>query len=389
MSDQKPMRIFVSLVTPFLYGMERSTIELFETLQPEVQSHFLLTYTTYRLDLPILRAVTKAQIPFSFLSDKKDWPTPRKPRSIMEGMAILRAIILGNRDTLRASRGSEMFFITSLRTPYSAFLAILAYWLRRKPVMYHWHDTLDKPSRLLRALGPLISHYVFVSEYTRARFEANNTWAITRNSPVIPNIIRYAPSSAPSPLPPNSRAILFVGQITRYKGVDLLIEAFLQIKADYPDITLHFIGTPHDDFRKYFFDAINDPECQGRITHWGYREDVDDFLKSAYILAQPSRPSLFAEAFGRSAVEAMAAGVPAICFRSGALPENVIHGETGLVCDEEDAKCLAHHIRTLLDDPSLRHRYAQQARTRYEKYYAPEILKAHWMTFLQSLRTEK
>jgi len=292
---------------------------------------------------------------------------------------------LGNRDTLRAARGHAVFYMASLRTPFSAFLAIVLYRLRGKPVVYGFHDTLSQPSRLLKLMGPLISHYVFHSDYAKQQFEAHNPWAVSRNSPIIPYSVKYTPTAAPSPLPSDSRVILFIGQIAKYKGADLLIEAFLKIKDAYPDVTLHFVGAPHADFEAEFRDALR---AEARIVAWGYRVDAHDFLKSAYVLVQPSRPSMVAESFGRGVVEAMAAGVPSVCFRSGALPEHVIHEETGLICDQESSDCLAQKLGLLLDQPDLRNTYVRQARARYDEYYAPEMLRERWIEFFQSLQSE-
>lgn len=388
MSKKKSVRVFVSFVTPFLYGMERSLIERFEILQPEIQSHFLMTYATFRLNLPVLDAVRKAGISYSFLNDRKDWQMLRKPRSILEAITVLRTLILANRDIFKSSIGEDIFYMPSLRTPYLAFLTILFYRLRKKAVVYGFHDSFNQHSRLLKLLGPLVSHYVFHSAYTQRQFELNNPWAVTRNSPIIPNIVKFVPSSTPSPLSSSSRAILFAGQIAKYKGADLLIEAFLQIKDSYPDVTLHFVGNPHKEFEDEFLKAINTPEAGGRINYWGYRNDVHDFLKSAYIFVQPSRPSLVNEAFGRGVIEAMAAGVPSVCFRSGALPEHVIHGVTGLICEDESASCLARHLQILIVDPMLRNTYAQQAQIRYREYYSPEIVRESWIAFFRSLRKQ-
>jgi|GEM_PF-2913255 len=74
MADQKQVKVFVSFITPYLYGMERSIIQQSALLQPEIISHLFMTYTTQRLNLPVLDAVKTAGIPYSFLSDKTDWP---------------------------------------------------------------------------------------------------------------------------------------------------------------------------------------------------------------------------------------------------------------------------------------------------------------------------
>jgi len=47
-------------------------------------------------------------------------------------------------------------------------------------------------------------------------------------------------------------------------------------------------------------------------------------------------PSKMNEPFGLTATEAMACGCPVICLRDGALPELVIDGVTGFICDTEE-----------------------------------------------------
>ena len=45
-----PCRVFVPFTTPFLYGMERAVIELFDALRPDVEPYFLHSsrYVLYR-----------------------------------------------------------------------------------------------------------------------------------------------------------------------------------------------------------------------------------------------------------------------------------------------------------------------------------------------------
>jgi glycosyltransferase involved in cell wall biosynthesis len=60
----------------------------------------------------------------------------------------------------------------------------------------------------------------------------------------------------------------------------------------------------------------------------------------------------------------------------------VAHEETGLICEEGSAECLAASLRRLLDDPELRDRCARQALHRYETLYAPERVRDQWLSML-------
>lgn len=200
MTERKMISVYVSLISPFLYGMERSVIERFEVLRPDIEPYFLLTYTIRRLRLPLLDAIVESKFDHAFLSDREGWSTLRKPRSLFELLRIVYTIVRGNIDTLRYSFGKDVFYMPSPRTPYSAFLVLIFYRLWRKPVVLGFHDTLQTPSVLLRWIRPLIPHFVFHSHYAKRAFEASNPWAINRNSPVIYNIVKYRPSASVSPL---------------------------------------------------------------------------------------------------------------------------------------------------------------------------------------------
>jgi glycosyltransferase involved in cell wall biosynthesis len=119
------------------------------------------------------------------------------------------------------------------------------------------------------------------------------------------------------------------------------------------------------------------------VHYWGYREDVSDVMRCAVIHVHPTPPSRFLESFGRSVVEAMAAGVPTICFRSGVLPEIVEHGRTGWVCEAESAAALAEGMQAILGDPRLREKLSCAAKQKYETCYSDAIVRARWLEWFK------
>jgi glycosyltransferase involved in cell wall biosynthesis len=68
------------------------------------------------------------------------------------------------------------------------------------------------------------------------------------------------------------------------------------------------------------------------------------------------------ESFGTSAVEAMAAGLPVIGTRSGALPEMVEDGRTGLLSRFGDVASMANDMRRVMTNPELRDHLRAEAR---------------------------
>lgn len=70
------------------------------------------------------------------------------------------------------------------------------------------------------------------------------------------------------------------------------------------------------------------------------------------------------ESFGRTVVEAMAAGLPVVGVADGGLLETVVHEETGLLGPADDVQALANHLERLVRDAPLRLRLGAAGRAR-------------------------
>ena len=72
-------------------------------------------------------------------------------------------------------------------------------------------------------------------------------------------------------------------------------------------------------------------------------------------------PSLLPESFGIVALEAAAAGKPAIVSDIGGLKDVVVDGETGYLAAPGDSGSLRRALRRLIEDPALRERMGRAA----------------------------
>ena len=73
-------------------------------------------------------------------------------------------------------------------------------------------------------------------------------------------------------------------------------------------------------------------------------------------------------------LEALAAGLPIVSTRHGAIPDTLRDGREALLVDPGDAAGLADALATLAADASLRRRLGAAARSRYEQSYRPARL---------------
>ena len=133
-------RVLIIFNDVSLYGMERATIETFDLLRPEVEPLFLMTYTTQRLDLGVLREIKRRHLPHRFLSDRRGWPRLAKPTSLGHLLRLLWAFVRGNSDSLRAARGQDAIYLPSPNHLGLALLPALWFRLTGRRVLLHFHQ---------------------------------------------------------------------------------------------------------------------------------------------------------------------------------------------------------------------------------------------------------
>lgn len=168
--------------------------------------------------------------------------------------------------------------------------------------------------------------------------------------------------------------LLHVARLTRWKGQKVAIEALARLKQLWPTLNggafpaLVFAGDAQgrDEYQREMADLAARLGVAGDIRMAGHVEDVPAALSVARVALAPS---IAPEAFGRSAVEAQAMGVPVIASKLGAQEETVIDGVTGLHAPPDDAAALARAMATLLlADPATKARFAGAARKNAGRY---------------------
>lgn len=156
-----------------------------------------------------------------------------------------------------------------------------------------------------------------------------------------------------------------VGRICHQKGVDVFVQAAIQIANQLPQARFAIVGDIEDPLIK--------EQCQDSIAYAGLNEvirfighvdDVAPVIKALDLLVAPSRW----EGFGMMLVEAMAAGVPIVASRVGAIPEVTQSGRTARLIGSEDADALAREIFTLASCDVMRDRLARVGQQRAEDF---------------------
>ncbi|MDX8412423.1 MAG: glycosyltransferase family 4 protein [Mariprofundaceae bacterium] len=163
-----------------------------------------------------------------------------------------------------------------------------------------------------------------------------------------------------------SDLLIFVGQLIRGKGVDLLLDAMVNIKTR---ARLIIIGSGRQEHE--YREQVKQLGLDERVSFTGKLSpaEINAYFQRAACLVFPSRTS---ETFGLVGPEAMRFGTPAIATTVGGITEWLDHGHTGIGVPSGDSGALANAIDTLLSDAQLMQNMQTAALNRYEKHFRPE-----------------
>lgn len=148
---------------------------------------------------------------------------------------------------------------------------------------------------------------------------------------------------------PDHQLVGLVGRVCLQKGIDTFVDAAIRLDASLPQAQFVVLGDIEDaELAARLSCRIHDAGLERRIRLVGHREDMADMFAAFDLVAAPSRW----EGFGLMLVEAMAAGVPVVASRVGAIPE--VLGEAGAFVPPDDPEMLADAIQSVLHDPKRR-----------------------------------
>lgn len=192
--------------------------------------------------------------------------------------------------------------------------------------------------------------------------------------------------------------VLFVGRITRQKGIIHLVNAIPQIDPTVPVVLC--AGAPDTpEIAKEMQEGVERVSAQRGNVIW-IREMVDrptliQLYSNAGVFCCPS----IYEPFGIINLEAMACEVPVVASAVGGIPEVVVHDETGLLVKLEQMKAspfealdparyaadLAAAINSLIKDPARRQAMGRKGRQRVEAHFSWASIAQQTLAYYQEI----
>jgi glycosyltransferase involved in cell wall biosynthesis len=222
-----------------------------------------------------------------------------------------------------------------------------------------------------------------------ARFTAVSDYVAGRLSPVIGRPVRTLHSFVPDALyehgwqterpefvPAQDGYLLYVGQLSRHKGVDVLLAAYRRLTSPPP---LVLLGTPHPSGP----DPRSLPAGVTLRTSVPHREVQSAMVRAACVIV----PSVWPDPLPMTVSEAQNCGVPVIASAVGGIPEQIIDGQTGWLVPAGDDRALAGRLSDVLADAGRRRQMGQAGRQHASRFTAAHATGRYEQALLETAQT--
>lgn len=200
-----------------------------------------------------------------------------------------------------------------------------------------------------------LEKHIYISEALKNRISSR--LKIPVSSVVIPNPVGdgwLAPvkESGKNPL------IIYAGTVEKYKGIEVLNDAFKKVLEKIPNAHLKIIGGKEKKDQSYV------------------RQRFDE----AWVVVQPS---LWEEPFGRTVIEGMARGRAVVASNIGGLKE-IVTENCGKLVPPGNPEKLAESLLEILTDSEKRKAMGEAGRKRVEENYSGKIVGQKYLEFYKT-----
>ncbi len=232
------------------------------------------------------------------------------------------------------------------RTLFTRVASLMDIWMERQ--------VLQRATDIIAISQHVIELY---QQRTRAVFHRVN-------NPVATVFFAASPEAVPGRL-------LFVGNLTPRKGVEVAIAAVARLRDQFPQLRFHIVGAEADPAYVAQLRRQAAP-LQDVVCFCGSpdREGIRQELAAAQALILSSHD----EHAPVIVAEAMASGRPVVATRVGALPDMVQDEVTGYLAPAGDVEAVARGIARILSDPEKTAAMGRQAAAYAREQYHPQAV---------------
>jgi glycosyltransferase involved in cell wall biosynthesis len=163
----------------------------------------------------------------------------------------------------------------------------------------------------------------------------------------------------------NEPIVLYCGSWTRWRGVDILLDAISDLIIEIPDIKLITAWGEHydwyDERRMIISHKINKLHLDSNVVEVGIVSDIEKFMAASDVFVAPFLNTDGVADQPLAILEAMSCGKPVIATKVGGILELIVHNVTGLLIEPNNVHELKNAIRYILENRNEARRIGDNA----------------------------
>lgn len=293
---------------------------------------------------------------------------------------------------IKIFRKEKPYMVHSM-TPKAGLLAMVAAWITRVPIRMHtftglvWPTMMGPPRKILMATDKILcscaTHVVPEGEGVKNDLLCGGITVkplrvlgygnvrgvdmdyYRRNEDVI--------SKAKAIRDDSKFTFIFVGRVVGNKGINELVQAFLQLKGRRPEVRLLLVGPYENDL---------DPIAEGTKKAIDSSESIvavgpkfDKELLAYYAASDCFVMPSYREGFPNTVLEAGAMGLPSIVTDINGSREIIVEGENGCIIPPKDVDALFQAMINMIEHDHVRKQMADNARPMVEARFEQSFVR--------------
>ena len=274
--------------------------------------------------------------------------------SFYEAMSILRVYIL--------SRPSLILVSNTLPS------SLLGLFLYPVPVILFAHTLVSNYLKNIKSYFlKIMASNLFRNKFSTVSVYSNNMiekyWGIPNGKQqTIPNGVKTRNEGSLCVIKEN--IILSVGDFIGYKNPSVWFEVAKKFILKYPQYKFVWVGKDH--LNNQFQEKIIAENLTNHIQMIGYSANVAEYYVKSKIYFHPS----LLESQGISILEAMSFGLPCVASNVGGIPESILYGETGFLCEPQDINSFLKCLEELHNNEELYKKMSINSKPRVADYFS-------------------
>ncbi|MCP5346815.1 MAG: glycosyltransferase family 4 protein [Gammaproteobacteria bacterium] len=382
--DHKKLNVlFVSHTPNLTGGADFCLKEILENIDREkVSPHVVLPKNTATAKSGFVNFLSEHEIPFSLSEiihwiDYSSYGKVSRRRLILRFFRTLPARIVSFVKIVNQNK-IDLIYTNTVTVVEGALAAKIT----GKPHIWHIHEAISGNNDLLpifpekwhrRVIDCLSNKKIFPSSYLA--FQVYQFYKGSEKSIIVPNgvdISRFKPDKTARSwlsklieIADSTNRIVSVGNLTESKRMDDYIRAVALSESARGKCVFIIIGSGKSQKRDSLIALSKQLGVFDKVKIISWSGQIEKIIAGSDVLVITSGQ----ETFGRTAIEAMACGVPVVSTDCGGPGEIIDHGETGLLTPVGSPEQTAAAIDRLMLDPDYADSIADKALNKVKESY--------------------